>query len=67
MTIWRDPLGRVMATIAQGVRVSADGRLVTVYVAAIAGESQERKTFACAARAINEWAARSGLRLTAGT
>lgn len=63
MTVWRDPRGQVVATISQGVAVSA-GRLVAVYIAAIAGESQQRKTYACAKRAIDGWAARNNLRLT---
>ena len=66
MAVWRDRAGRVVATVAQGVRIAQDGRPVAVYVTSIPGETQERKTFACASRAINEWAVRSGLRLTAG-
>ena len=63
MTSWRDPRGQVVATVSQGVAV-VDGRLVSVYIAAIAGEAQQRRTYACAKRAIDTWAKRNNLRLT---
>lgn len=64
MTVWRDPRGQVVATVSQGVTI-VGGRPAAVYIAAIAGESQQRKTFACAKRAIDTWAVRNNLRLTA--
>lgn len=64
MTVWRDARGQPVATISQGVAVK-DGRLVAVYFAAIPGETQERKTYACAKRAIDGWVARARLQLVA--
>jgi hypothetical protein len=66
MMVWRDTSGRSTASVSQGVRPAPSGGLVAVYIVEIPGERQERKTFACASRAISQWATKNGLRLTPG-
>lgn len=62
MAQFRDPRGVVVARVLQGVKV-VGGRPVAVYFAEAGGDRVERERFACAVRAVNEWAASRGVRL----
>lgn len=63
MAQYRDASNRVVARILQGAKVH-QGRLVAVFYAEAGGDRVERNRFACATRAVNEWAAKNRVKLT---